>query len=646
MFEEYARLKDSALKHLDKAAIFAESIQKKTVSEQLRLGRRTLADSRYNLAIVGDMNRGKSTLVNTLLGRSDDHLSPIRAKVCTSAIAHYMDRNAHPEGVSEAQVFFDDGREATTVPIESLRDYITEEGNPNNIKGVRSVDVYGDFPLLHNVVTLVDTPGRGAVQRNHEILVEQFMPLADAIIFLIDASIPITASEKEFLNQLGKQEKDRIFFVLTKRDEVENKDINTVRNWVRGQISEAGLSCDKLFEVSAKKLFEARRDGLDDQTVEHIHRESGVANLETELESFILANSTKNATMLPRLKKLLDYLRQFYNQANSEMGENLSLMSMDTNRLKEEIRELQDRSKNMKTACDASLRKFKTSWSKSVAQFSQKLENRGDPIADRIIQKIQKGGLIGAAAGSFKARNLIEGAISNELRGLLPELDMKLAEHVTNLSTEIEEEWQTYKRGKAQADLALPAASLLGLGGTALALSHGLTAIMAALSASTNVAAVAVVETGIWTKIVTFFCGGSKVAVAQASALTTITPAVIGVVTFVVVSWAAKQIIIAVQENRIPELVTESMQRIAEEVTAELEKRGDMIAANYKSTVEEFIERDKLQIEEIEKSVKMADPSIKARLSGQADECKKLLLEHNDLNHSLSLISTLHGSHV
>ena len=254
MFDHFAQLKENALLHLNKAADFARRAGRKTIADQLDLGCRSLADSRYNIAVVGNMNRGKSTLLNVLLGRSDDHLAPIQAKVCTAAIVHYMSREAHPDGLSEARVYTDEapsGEYTDTpfeqVPIESLRDYITEERNPNNVKKVRSVDVYGDFPLLRNVVTLVDTPGRGAVQRNHEILLEQFMPMADAIIFLTMADCPIEASERAFLEELSQQEKKKIFYVLTKRDEVKDKDIKEVQKYVLQQIRATGLTCGHLF---------------------------------------------------------------------------------------------------------------------------------------------------------------------------------------------------------------------------------------------------------------------------------------------------------------------------------------------------------------------------------------------------------------
>jgi signal recognition particle receptor subunit beta len=479
------------------------------------------------------------------------------------------------------------------------------------------------------VVTLVDTPGRGAVQRNHEILVEQFVPLADAIIFLIAADIPITASEKEFLKQLAQQEKERVFFVLTKRDAVEDKDINEVRRWVKDQISDAGMRCDRLFEVSARKVFEARRDGKDEATIEAIHRESGMETLQRELESFILATSAKNERTMTRLKGLLDYLRKFYEQAHAAVGESLSLISLDTDQVTREIDDLNDRAKKAKTGCDASLKKFKVAWSKSINQFRSNLQSREDRIADEIIGKISRGGLIGVASGSFKAKELIERSISNELQSLLPDLDLKLSEHVTALSAELESELETYKRVKAQSDFALPSAAILGLGGSAIALTQAFGATSAAVSTI-----IGILNQGALGKVGTWLVGGPTI-------LSAATPAVLAIATAYAASWAAKKIIIAAQENRIPAMVTEVMNEIAQDVGVKLAERGDEIANTFRAVIDEQIETDRAKILEIEQSIKDSDPSIKTRLVGQADECKKLISQHNDLEHSLGLITSV-----
>jgi hypothetical protein len=309
------------------------------------------------------------------------------------------------------------------------------------------------------------------------------------------------------------------------------------------------------------------------------------------------------------------------------VGESLSLISLDTGQLTREINDLNDRATKAKTASDASLKKFKVAWSKSIDQFRRNLKNREDRIADQIIDKISRGGLFGVASGSFKAKELIEKSISNELQSLLPDLDLKLSEHVTALSAELESELKTYKRVKAQFDLALPSAAILGLGGSAIALTQAYGATSAAVSTI-----IGIMNQGLLTKGKVIIMGGPTILSAAA-------PAVLAIATAYAASWAAKKIIIAAQENRIPAMVAEAMDKIAQDVGVQLAERGEEIANTFRAAIDEQIQTDRAKILEIEQSIKNSDPSIKTRLTGQADECKKLISQHNDLKHSLGLIT-------
>jgi GTP-binding protein EngB required for normal cell division len=636
MFDHFAQLKENALQHLDKAAAFARSIKRDTIAQQIELGRRHLADSRYNIAIVGNMNRGKSTLLNTLLGRRDDHLSPIQGRVCTAAIVHYLSREAHPENLSEARVFFD-GREPQSVPVEVLRDYITEDGNPGNIKEVRSVDVYGDFPLLRNVVTLVDTPGRGATQRQHETLLEQFLPVADAIIFLISADLPIEASERAFLDQLSQQEKQRIFFVLTKRDEVSDKDIKEVRNWVMKNIRESGLSCDRLFEVSAKPVFEAACAGKDGDELVRLRRDCGVADLESELEKYIVANSEKNVGLLPRLRSLLDYVSEFYFEATGQAEKDLTLLDGGAERIAGEVAQLQAEADALRASCTKCLQKFHKAWDKSVAQFRRKLEGRVDTISDRLLDRLSRGGLIGAASSAFKLRQTIGSALRVEMDVLLPELDQDLGNHAQCLQEEIAADWETYQRAKPGADMITPTVTLLALGGTASMVGVAVNQLMAAASALTAVSGASASQGGFAYLWAAMFGGGTAKA-AAAVAWAAAPPAIFAVAGAVGVNWIAGHIIRATQENRVPELVRKTIEEMAASIAAKLEERRTEIEATYRDGIEEQIRVTQERLADLRKAIIEQDPSLKAHLARQVADGRSLMQEQRDLAHSVKLL--------
>ena len=113
-----------------------------------------VAGQRLRVLVAGEAKRGKSTLVNALLGRA---LLPVGVTPLT-ALATTV-RYGRDEGVSA--VFRDGGVES--FPLAALGDLVTERGNPGNRRNLASVTVVADAPVLARGVELVDTPGTGSV---------------------------------------------------------------------------------------------------------------------------------------------------------------------------------------------------------------------------------------------------------------------------------------------------------------------------------------------------------------------------------------------------------------------------------------------------------------------------------------------------
>ena len=146
-----------------------------SAAEAIDAACKQLQSERFVITVLGKAKRGKSTLLNALLGRTDDVVAPIDKLPASSAISkfHWADQDG-------AAVSFRDGR---TVPITfgEIRQYVTEEANPENKKGVTLVDIGGRFPGLEKDLVLIDTPGAGSIHEHHDALLRQFLPQSDAV---------------------------------------------------------------------------------------------------------------------------------------------------------------------------------------------------------------------------------------------------------------------------------------------------------------------------------------------------------------------------------------------------------------------------------------------------------------------------------
>jgi GTP-binding protein EngB required for normal cell division len=167
-----------------------------------------LAAEQFNLVVLGQFKRGKSTLINALLGAD---LLPTAVVPLTSIVTIIQHGPAQ-----RAVVSFLDGRKVE-VAVADIVTFIIEPEKPKNIKGVAQVEVSFPSGFLMDGVRLVDTPGVGSVFTSNTGTTCDYLPEADAAIFLLAADQPISQAELEFL-QMVRRYAAKFFFVLNKID--------------------------------------------------------------------------------------------------------------------------------------------------------------------------------------------------------------------------------------------------------------------------------------------------------------------------------------------------------------------------------------------------------------------------------------------
>jgi len=164
------------------------------------------------VCVVGEFKQGKSSLVNGLLGRT---ICPVDDDLATSAITlvRYGD-----EATASVRRRGDDGTTTSeSVPVEQLTDWVSEIGNPKNAKQVERVEITVPSPLLKQGLVIVDTPGMGGLGAGHAAATLAFLPFADGLIFVSDASAELSAPEVDFLRR-ATELCPTVMFALTKID--------------------------------------------------------------------------------------------------------------------------------------------------------------------------------------------------------------------------------------------------------------------------------------------------------------------------------------------------------------------------------------------------------------------------------------------
>jgi GTPase SAR1 family protein len=167
-----------------------------------------LQANRFHLVVLGQFKRGKTTFINALLG---EELLPVGVVPVTSVVTLIRYGTE-----TRCEVVFSDNHGTQIQPCD-LREYVTEQGNPENRKCVRYVEIAYPSKFLEDGIILIDTPGIGSLYVHNTETTKDFIPNVDAAIVVLSADLPITQTEHQFLDEVAAHV-DKIFFVLNKID--------------------------------------------------------------------------------------------------------------------------------------------------------------------------------------------------------------------------------------------------------------------------------------------------------------------------------------------------------------------------------------------------------------------------------------------
>ena len=191
-------------------------------TETLRRSVRQL-DELFLLVVIGEFNAGKSAFVNALLGQPvlEEGVTPTTTRLGVLTYGPLVARQ--PSG---------EGADRVTAPVDLLR-----------------------------VISIVDTPGTNAVQREHEALTRELVPRSDLVLFATSADRHFTESERAFLESVRDWGK-KIVVAVNKVDILETEaDRRRVLDFVAENAQKLLGIAPRVFPVSARQAQRAKAAG-------------------------------------------------------------------------------------------------------------------------------------------------------------------------------------------------------------------------------------------------------------------------------------------------------------------------------------------------------------------------------------------------
>ena len=247
---DYAQLRDGLFGMVAQLNGTVRDMTSKSLSET----RTKLEDEAFNLVVLGQFKRGKSTFINALLGES---ILPTAIIPLTSVVTilRYGPK-------LKVEVEYLNGR-MEEIDLAGLPAFITERENPQNKKSVKEVTIFYPSQYLREGVRIIDTPGAGSVYSHNTEAAYAYLPYVDAGIFVISADPPLSRSEHQFVKDV-REFVDKVFFVLNKIDQVSDSDQRESLEFTTRVIEEEiGTGKVRIYPLSARWALEGKRTGDD-----------------------------------------------------------------------------------------------------------------------------------------------------------------------------------------------------------------------------------------------------------------------------------------------------------------------------------------------------------------------------------------------
>ncbi|MGA9855365.1 MAG: dynamin family protein [Gammaproteobacteria bacterium] len=267
----------------------------------------------FTVAVTGPSRAGKSTLINAML-RAD--VSPVGSLPTTGLPCLYQ-----PGVRDRLKVILKDGQvKEEPRTIEKMREWVTQDGNPDNEKKVARVEVELGSAALDLGFALIDLPGLDDAGNDAHTLTELALEGANSVIYVMNGEdfannrFIIVRDERLALERVAKRI-EKTLFVVNKAERLSEEQRTKLLAFVEREFKRFNLPLfrtESFFFVSAESAFKARTEGAADASDETLR------TFEKALWDYLIGKSEVGRSRL----------RASLGQANELVADQLSIASL------------------------------------------------------------------------------------------------------------------------------------------------------------------------------------------------------------------------------------------------------------------------------------------------------------------------------
>lgn len=296
---EFNLKKDIIKKYYSNLIEIAEKLKNERLLTAVEQFFESLKEDSFNIVIVGEFSRGKSTFINALLGKQilPSSTKPTTIMINRISFGEEPEFNLHFRNSNNIKKITEEEFKDITAKLEP-EDYDDEsEVNDYNenlklISSISYADIKYPTEICKQGIEIIDTPGTNDLDQAREEITFNFIPKSDIAILLLSANQILSQSEVNFIKErILVNDIKKVFFVVNFKDRLEAKeDQDKVILYAKEHLKEI-IDNPRIFMVSARQALNFKRkengeifNGIVPETL----KETGFDEIEKAITNYLI----------------------------------------------------------------------------------------------------------------------------------------------------------------------------------------------------------------------------------------------------------------------------------------------------------------------------------------------------------------------
>ena len=317
--------------------------------DKLNFEIKKLRDAKFRFLFIGDFNRGKSSILNVLLGQ--ENLLPVGATATTAipTFVKYGEQkkvSVHLKNGSVEELSVEEYKKKYTLNSREVRDRIRQvfKSVGEWLKPLEHADFYCPVELLSKGVEFIDTAGLNhTLEENQKTF--DFIKDSHAIIFVLSAEQQLTEQEKSYLTTVIKDKVSVVFFLINKWEVIEENEKEEIHEvFVEGLSESLGIEEDEVEKMWGNRIFDVyARNALEKLKNKDSLNGTGFLEFTEKLNYFLI-----NERLVSELFSSVQTAKDVANSVVENISDILLVLGDDLKTLEEKIKKVNPHIKVMK----------------------------------------------------------------------------------------------------------------------------------------------------------------------------------------------------------------------------------------------------------------------------------------------------------